>query len=74
VFTGGMHLVAGNLVGAFLPGYPGEVNLMFATGFVNHQQVNQVFIQFRRQAFLAYRTVKIEPLAFFELKPRMFDA
>ena len=73
VFTGSPDLFAGHLVSTFLPGYPGEVNLMFGIRWINHQQLNQVFVQFCRQAFLADWAMKIEWLTFLKLKSRMLD-
>ena len=71
MFTACCNAFVRNLVGTLFTGNPGKENLMLDLLFINHNHLDQVFIQGSIQTMQTNWTKEINTFPFLEVKPWM---
>jgi hypothetical protein len=74
MYTCSLYALIRDLVSALLACDPGEIYLVFLPLLVDHEHMNQVFIDGSIQVIQAEWTEEIHPLPFFETEAGMLDA
>ena len=73
VFTRGPDTFIRNLVSTLFAGYAGEIDLMLIAALVDHQYMDQIFVNGSIQALMAEGTEKIDPVSLPQFHLRMLD-
>jgi hypothetical protein len=67
------EFITGYLIGTSFTGNAREINIVFLLILVDHDHMDQIFIELGLQVMLAHGTVKIDRIPGHHLEGRMFD-